>query len=476
MKETRGPIRQLWTWIVSVPIFIKIMGTGIIVAFIFGSVVLYQVRSSLSEALYHILERRTLTAAQTLAPDIERLLVKGNLFALKNRLLKAKQTNPDISYIIVEDRNCTILVHTFKRSVPPDLVELRPSTGSKQAPVQVFGSEKGLIFEAASPLINGSAGQLRLAKNDRAVISQLASLTRLLLLTLSLCMAIGLGLALLLTYILTRPIKNLLLATRRISQGDFNFRARVYSNDEIGRLSSAFNLMAENLKMSQSEVQEKEAGRQALLEKIVLTQEEERGKIARELHDQLGQTLSVLLMEIQMLKSTGKEQEESCRSLETRTLRLIDDVRRLAWGMRPSILDDYGIEVALSRYITETAKVCDFEIDFQHISPPEIDRLPIQTEVTLYRIAQEAVTNIIRHAQAAQTGVILTRSKKNTIMLIEDDGRGFDPEHTAHDGFAHMGLISMRERTALIDAELMVESAPDRGTTIRVKINHKKED
>ncbi len=469
-------IKKEWEWIVSVPIFIKIMGTGMIVAFIFGSVVLYNVRSSLSNTLYHILERRTISAAQALAPDIERLLVQGNLFALKTRILKAKQTDPGLAYIIIEDRNSTILVHTFKQSVPEDLVRLRPLVHSKQSPVRIFGSEKGLIFEAASHLFDGSAGQLRVAKNDQAVISQLTSLTWLLLLTLGLCVAIGLGLALFLTYILTRPIKNLLFATNRISQGDFNFRARVYSNDEIGKLSSAFNLMAENLKMSQSKVQEKEADRQALLEKIVLTQEEERGKVARELHDQLGQTLSVLLMEIQMLKSTGPEQEENCRSLETRTSRLIDDVRKLAWDMRPSILDDYGIEIALSRYIAETAKVCSFEIDFQHISPPEMDRLPIQTEVTLYRIAQEAVTNIIRHAQASQASIILTRNVKNTIMLIEDNGIGFDPESTAHNEFAHMGLISMRERAALIDAEIMIDSAPGKETTVRVKINHEKED
>jgi signal transduction histidine kinase len=468
-------IKGMWIHLISVPIALKIMGTGLIVALIFGSIVLYQVRSSLSNTLYHVLERRTLSSAISLTPELERFLVLGDLFSLQRRLLRTMKTDPSLSYIIVEDRNNNIILHTFQKSVPPDLVGLRPLTAKKKNPVRVFESEKGLILEVAVPLLNGNAGQLRLAKNDQAVTRQLITLSKLLFLTLGLCMTIGMGLAMLLTYLLTRPIKNLLLATQRISQGDFNFRARIYSNDEIGRLSRAFNLMAENLKKYQNEVKEKEAGRQALLEKIVHTQEEERGKIARDLHDQLGQTLSVLLMEIQSLKSSSPEQEESYQSLETRTGALIDDVRRLAWGMRPSLLDDYGIEVALSGYITEIAKASSFEIDFQYINPPELGRLPIKTEVTLYRIAQEAVTNIIRHAQAAHASVILMRSKKDSLLLIEDDGKGFDSAKETPNGFAHMGMISMRERTTLIDAELTVESTLGSGTTIRVKINHEKE-
>lgn len=468
-------IKRLFTWLFSVPIFLKIMGTGMLVAFIFGSVVLYQIRTSLSRTLYHILAERTRSMAVSLASHIERPMVTGDLFTIKRRLIRSMETNSGLCYVIIEDRKNQILVHTFEKSVPPDLVGLGSSDNPENETLAVFGSEKGRIFEAAVPLLNGSAGRLRLGLTDQMVTTELSSLTWLLLLTLGLCMAIGLGLALLLTYILTRPIQNLLLATNRISDGKFEFRARVYSSDEIGKLAVAFNQMASGLQMFRREVQEKEGVRQALIEKIVLAQEEERASIARDLHDQLGQSLSALLLEIQSMREVEQNLADLCRKLETRTYHLIDEVRRLAWGMHPSILDDYGLDNVLARYIEEISKPSQIKIDYQYICPPELGRLPVRTEVTLYRIAQEAITNIVRHANAKHASVILMRSLSNTLLLIEDDGAGFDPVSVDREGLAHMGLIGMRERAALLGAELTIESTPGHGTTIRVKISQEKE-
>jgi len=161
--------------------------------------------------------------------------------------------------------------------------------------------------------------------------------------------------------------------------------------------------------------------------------------------------------------------------LEIRTYRLIDEVRRLAWGMHPSILDDYGLNNALARYIDETSKPSKIKIDYQYICPDRLGRLPVRTEVTLYRIAQEAITNIIRHANANHASLILMRSINDTLLLIEDDGSGFDPEKVERDGLTHMGLIAMRERAALLGGELTIESTPGNGTTIRVKILQERE-
>ncbi len=341
--------------------------------------------------------------------------------------------------------------------------------------VEVFGSEKGRIFEAAIPLVGGSAGQLRLGITDQMVTTEMSSLTWLLLLTLGLCMAIGLGLALFLTYILTRPIQSLLLATNQISEGKFEFRARVFSGDEVGKLAVAFNRMASGLQMFRREVKEKEAVRQALMEKIVLAQEEERASIARDLHDQLGQSLSALLLEIQSMREGEQKQAELCSALESKTYRLIDEVRRLAWGMHPSILDDYGLNNALARYIDEISKASKLKIDYQYTCPDKLGRLPVRTEVTLYRIAQEAITNIVRHAHANHASVILMRDVNDSLLLIEDDGLGFDPETLDHNGLAHLGLIGMRERATLLGADFTLESTPGNGVTIRVKITQEKE-
>lgn len=468
-------LKRLFTWLFSVPILLKIMGTGLLVAFIFGSVFLYQTGNSLSRTLNRILEERTRSMAVLLASQIERPIVTGELFAVKRQLMRLMESNPNLCYVIVEDRKNQIIVHTFEKSVPPDLVGLRSQQKPGSETVEVFGSEKGRIFEAAIPLVGGSAGQLRLGITDQMVTTEMSSLTWLLLLTLGLCMAIGLGLALFLTYILTRPIQNLLLATNQISEGKFEFRARVFSGDEVGKLAVAFNRMASGLQMFRREVKEKEVVRQALMEKIVLAQEEERASIARDLHDQLGQSLSALLLEIQSMREGEQKRAELCSTLESKTYLLIDEVRRLAWGMHPSILDDYGLNNALARYIDEISKASKLKIDYQYTCPDKLGRLPVRTEVTLYRIAQEAITNIVRHAHANHASVILMRDVSDTLLLIEDDGLGFDPEKLDHNGLAHLGLIGMRERATLFGADFTLESTPGNGVTIRVKITQEKE-
>ena len=468
-------LKNFFSWLFSVPILLKIMGTGMIVAFIFGSVALYQPRASLSRTLYRILEERTISMSMLLASNIERLIVRGDLFTIKRNLMQLMEGNPGLRYVIVEDAKHEIIAHTFEQSVPPNLVGLRLHPKQDADTVEVFDSKEGLIFEAAIPLIEGNAGLLRLGITDQMVTSELSSLTNLLLLTLAFCMTIGLGFALLLTYILTRPIHNLLLATHQISEGKFDFRAKVFSGDEIGKLAVAFNKMADSLQMFRQQVKEKEAIRQALIEKIVLAQEEERASIARDLHDQLGQSLSALLLEIHSMHDGEQEHAGFKMKLETRTYSLIDEVRRLAWGMHPSILDDYGLNNALARYIDEISKVSKIEIDYQYLCPNKLERLPVRTEVTLYRIAQEAITNIVRHSGASHASVILMRNLSDVLLLIEDDGIGFDLEDVEGNGLSHLGLIGMRERATLLGGEFIIESTRGNGVTIRVKISQEEE-
>jgi len=191
-----------------------------------------------------------------------------------------------------------------------------------------------------------------------------------------------------LTYLITRPIKNLLVATNRIGKGDFSSRARVFWNDEIGGFAAAFNQMAENLQKFSREVEEKETTRQALLEKLIFIQEQERRRIAQDLHDQLGQSLSVLLLEARSMDNGGHSSCEKHPKIEQRIAELIDEVRQLAWGMHPAILDDYGLDQALERYINTISKSTRMDIDYQCLCHPGLARLPLRTEVALYRIAR----------------------------------------------------------------------------------------
>lgn len=291
------------------------------------------------------------------------------------------------------------------------------------------------------------------------------------LVTLAICMVIGLCLALGLTYLLTRPVHHLMEVAERVRSGDFTTEAVVLSNDEIGKLTIAFNQMVAGLRAYKSTVDKKEASRQALIERIVGVQEDERKAIAQELHDQLGPSLSFLLMKVES-REGGPTLAKHLEDMGAQIRSMIDEVRRLAWNMRPSILDDYGVSSALERYAEEVAEVAPFSIDYQCVHLPEGRRMASRVEVTLYRVAQEAMTNVIRHADATQVGLVLLCQPSEVTLIIEDDGQGFDPEEIKRLGSSKsLGMAGMRERVELLGGELVVQSRPGGGTTIRARLS-----
>ncbi len=239
-------------------------------------------------------------------------------------------------------------------------------------------------------------------------------------------------------------------------------------SDEIGQLGAAFNRMVASLEKYRRDVKTKERMRGLLLEKIVRIQEEERRRISRELHDHVGQSLSALLLDCQSNNGNGHSARQE-QELQSRVRSLIDEVHQLAWEMRPSILDDYGLDSALQTYVDETTKHCGIPIDYQSSSLPGMERLPSWVEVTLYRVAQEALTNVVRHSGASRASVVLLRHTNSVILLVEDDGCGFvqSAPQNSHKG---LGLIGMGERVNLCGGTCMIESALNYGTTIRVKI------
>jgi signal transduction histidine kinase len=463
--------------ILSFPIFLKILGIGFLTAMLFGAVTLLQTRSSTSQILYQLLEQRTLSMGRSLADTIERPASTGDHYTIRRHLQEAQKTFPEIRYIIVRNRDGRIVATTFENSVPPDLMRISSPLCPPQCTAQTIGSDEGIILDARFPIVEGYAGSLQLGVLDRMVSHELTTLTGKVLWGLFLCAAVGIGLAFMLTSILARPIHHLVQSANRIREGKFETRADVFSNDEIGRLAVAFNQMAEALMRYRQEVQAKEKARLSLIERTVQVQEDERKSISRELHDHFGQSLLALLLQVQ----SGCKYSPSkclyatlpgslCLNIENTIRQIIEEVHRLAWGMRPSILDDYGLESALARHIEEVSKTATLEIDCQFISPDGTKRLPSRIEVSLFRIAQEAITNVIRHGKATHASVVVLRQLSDILMLVEDDGQGFDLAATQKRGDQCLGLMGMKERVNLLGGSFVIESAPGEGTTIRVRI------
>ncbi|MBI2839014.1 MAG: HAMP domain-containing protein [Acidobacteria bacterium] len=471
-SSIRGLGTKLSRSLLSVPIYAKVAGIGALVAALFGGVTLLQTRWSVTPALYEILEQRTETAGRTLAESIQQPLITGDLLTVREKLRRTRDTVPDLRYVVVTDWNRRIVAHSFRTAVPPDLVRLTTAEDPHDGRVRVLKSAEGLVFHAAVPILGGNAGHLHVGLSDRMVTTEVSALMRSIMWSLVFCATLGAGLALLMTHLLTRPLRHLVAATHRVRDGDFSSRAKIASTDEFGVVAEAFNEMTEVLQRFQREVQEKEETRLHLLERMVQAQEEERMTIARELHDDLGQSLLSLLLAVQSKCAHSGLPRSACADLEPRIQQLIDDVRRLAWGMRPSILDDYGLDSALSRYAQEMSGQLGIEIDYQYSGTPGTDRLAPHTEVTLYRIAQEAITNLVRHASASRASVVLIRQRGEVTLVIEDNGTGFDVDSLQRSASRGLGLKGMQERASLLGGSCVLESRPGKGTTVRVRIPH----
>ena len=210
-----------------------------------------------------------------------------------------------------------------------------------------------------------------------------------------------------------------------------------------------------------------------LLDHVINLQEEERRRIARELHDSTSQYLAALNLKIEALKSSSPavSADEHLLQLQETAKQLSQEVRHLATELRPPSLDDLGLDATLSTYLAEWSERHNVEVDF-HSNGLLNQRLPPEIEITIYRIVQEALTNVVKHAEARHVSVILNHRDHQVSAIVEDNGDGFNVEATLNGpaGERRLGLLGMQERAELVGGRLEIESAPGAGTTIIVRI------
>jgi light-regulated signal transduction histidine kinase (bacteriophytochrome) len=210
----------------------------------------------------------------------------------------------------------------------------------------------------------------------------------------------------------------------------------------------------------------------AVLRRTVLDQEAERLRIARELHDTLGQSLTLLQLGLDGVAQAPHDRESlrlRITSLKVLATDVGREVSRLAWEIRPTVLDDLGLQTATRSLMETWSERTHIRFDL-HIAIDET-RLPLVIETTLYRVLQEALTNVVRHSGATKVAVILTAADHQVTMIVEDDGRGFDEGEADHSPLARrLGLVGMRERLSIVNGSIAFETEPGRGTTLFVRV------
>jgi signal transduction histidine kinase len=219
-------------------------------------------------------------------------------------------------------------------------------------------------------------------------------------------------------------------------------------------------------------VRERTSQVQSLFQRLVSAQEEERRRIARDIHDQVGQQMSALRINLEALRSQAEGGTAITLVQQAeRTQRLAEELDRsidfLTWQLRPAALDDLGLSAALQDLVTGWAERFATAVDFA-VDDVEDVRLSRDVEANLYRIVQEALHNVAKHANATQVTVYLTQQNGYLMLLVEDNGCGFDAQMPPTDG--HMGLVNMRERAALVGGRIEIESGAEHGTSIHVRI------
>ena len=208
---------------------------------------------------------------------------------------------------------------------------------------------------------------------------------------------------------------------------------------------------------------------QSLSHRLVEIQENERLYIARELHDEAGQMLTSLILDLRTLETHAYQPESiltKVAEMEVSLNKVSESLHNVAMALRPASLDHLGLVPALRQHVESVGEKYGLKTSFR--SGKFHERLPANMETELYRIVQEALTNVVRHAHASRVDVILTVRNNKLIVIVEDDGDGFNPQSVAEEG--HLGLFGIRERADMIGGKLMIESAPGKGTTLIVEV------
>jgi signal transduction histidine kinase len=268
----------------------------------------------------------------------------------------------------------------------------------------------------------------------------------------ALILAAGLIAVVLISNVLTRPLREVAAGAQRVAAGDLRHRVPAGRGDEIGQLAATFNDMAEK-------VAERDASLRQLSRRLLSIQEQERVRIAREVHDELGQALTAMKIDLQQLGKHHHDLREPLAGIGHTIDEIVELVRRIAADLRPSILDDLGVTAALEQQLRRLRESTGIKTTLTVSEEPEIDML---TGATLYRIAKEALANVVRHANATTVEVSLTMVDGAVVLKIRDDGRGMPGEIDPKS----LGLLGIRERAELLGGSVAIDSRPGEGTMI----------
>ncbi len=458
---------------------VAVMGLATIVAI--NGVVKGVVRDSI--------QQNGIALAQTIAANVADQYLDGNVLAVKNVLENQKDSTHYMVYAYIINRNDGTVVDTFTQGFLKDLVAVDPIQNVRTPMSRLLNMGGDLVRDVGVPLVSGlDSIELHIGLSESTLLVPLTRISWVIMVLTLIGILIGSFAALLLSRLITRPLMKLTRQAVRIGEGNLESEILVESQDEVGNLARSFNTMTHQLKDTIQALQrrneelsllshklaEREDVLGKLWQKVISAQEEERKRIARELHDETTQSLAAITVglktaETVLMSDRGKGMTllEQIRMMAGQ---VVKELHNIVYDLRPTILDDLGLIPALRWYgeIRLGAQGVKFDLQVQGINR----RFPAEVETTFFRIGQESISNIFRHAQACEVVLTLVLEDDALIMKIADDGYGFDIGEVwqLSEGGVGLGLLGMRERVALLGGTIDINSRLGRGTVVTVKV------
>jgi signal transduction histidine kinase len=458
--------RRFWAVAGAVSIRAKILGIILGLVILLGVGLTAFVRQSLHRAMHSELELLAVSVTSDLASRSTDLILVNNLYALYELTQKTRQNYPDIRYILILDKNDQPLVSTFGNALPAGLLQANQPSPEEPYRLFAFNSPEGWVLDAAVPIFDGRAGMMRVGFSETSITRTVNAVTSQLLLATLLVSTIGILSSIFLTWVLTRPILALARAAQMVGRGNFDQYVERWADDEIGELTEAFNQMTADLRLAAEARRERERLRAEMVEKVISAQEDERRRIARDLHDQTSQALVSLIVQLKLVESARNKASrlQAITDLREQLRATLNDVRRMAYDLRPGVLDDLGLTQAIQWFADQCRKNNGVEIKTR--IDAACDSLPPHAATAVYRVAQEALSNVVKHSRATQAWITLRNTSETYCLEIRDNGAGFRVDS----GSAHtegLGLFGMRERIQLLGGTFELETELGQGTIVR---------
>jgi len=465
-----GPFAQrAWQIVGSVNLRVKVLGMVLGMVLLLGLAVTFQVRAALGAELEEQLKEQGVSITRDLGARATDLILINDMYGLHQLLEETVQNNRNVRYAFIVDPDAQILAHTFGDGFPVNLLEANTVDPASHHRATWLETNEGATWDSAVPIFEGRAGIARVGLSDDRMQHAVNTVTGQLLLTTVMVSAVGIAAATVLTWVLTHPILTLVSAAESVAKGDLSPQVRRWADDEIGYLADAFSAMTEALRKAAQEHSERDSLRAQYISGVIAAQEEERKRIARELHDGTGQLMTSLLAGLTALENVSTDPTVHNHAVELRKMvgLTLKEVRNLAVQLRPSALDDLGLRAAIEHYVSFCSRHYEMQIDLT-VHGVEESPLSAELQTTIYRIIQEGLTNIARHARASSVDIILERRGEEVLVIIEDNGQGMSVNglHKKADG--RLGLYGIRERAELLGGKLTIESEPGQGTTLFV--------